>query len=45
MPDFADLEKEADSHSQRVDEGLSDVDKEAERDIGDQQGDGKPAGL
>ena len=63
MPDFEDLEKDAENHSKQVDEGISAVDKEAdkeaggrdhgmidkaaqeaEKDIGDQQGDGKPAG-
>ncbi len=63
MPDFGDLEHEAESHSKEVDEGIEkaeqEADKEAggrdhgmidkgaeaaEKDLGNQPGDGAPAG-
>jgi hypothetical protein len=63
MPDLGDIEKEAESHSQEVDEGINKLDQEAdkeaggrdkgmidkaaqeaEKDIGQQQGNGQPAG-
>jgi hypothetical protein len=40
MPDFGDLEKEAESHSQQVDEGIGKVEQE-----GDKEADGRDHGM
>jgi hypothetical protein len=40
MPDFGDIEKEAKDHSKETDEGIQDVDKEADKDLA-----GKDHGL